>query len=281
MAYTTLEDFFGDIIGKARRGQGISETGLAGSVGLNASEIAQIEAYELTPDDAGIRRLAAALSLDAEKLIAVARGWIPAQANACLTTAEFAIERLILDMGGMKVNCYLLVCKGTGEAAVVDPGTEGRHILDAIGRLDLKVTHILVTHAHGDHVGALREVSEATGADVCCGRGDMPLLKGHGSAGAQPVEDGWATTVGRLKVRALALPGHTPGGTAYATDQAVFSGDALFAGSLGGAAGEGYLTQIQAVRTKVLSLGGDVRIFPGHGPITTVGEEQSHNPFIV
>ena len=165
---------------------------------------------------------------------------------------------------------------------VIDRCEHGRrHILDAIGRLDLKVTHILVTHAHGDHVGALREVSEATGADVCCGRGDMPLLKGHGSAGAQPVEDGWATTVGRLKVRALALPGHTPGGTAYATDQAVFSGDALFAGSLGGAAGEGYLTQIQAVRTKVLSLGGDVRIFPGHGPITTVGEEQSHNPFIV
>ncbi len=281
MAYTTLEDFFGDIVGKARRGQGISEAELASSAGLTTSEIARIEAYELTPDDAGIGRLAAALNLDAGKLTDVARGWVPAQANDSLATSELAVERLILDMGGMKVNCYLLACKITGEAAVIDPGPEGRNILGAIGSLGVKVTHILVTHGHGDHVGALREVSTATGAAVFCGRGDAPLLKGQGSEVSEAVEDGWTATVGKLEVRALALPGHTPSGTAYATDRAVFSGDALFAGSLGGATGEGYAAQIQAVRTKVLTLGGEVRIFPGHGPITTVEEEQAHNPFIL
>ena len=280
MAYTTLEDYFGDIVGKSRRGQGISEADLALSAGLTASELARIEAYELTPDDARIGRLAMALNLDAGKLTAVARGWVPENANDCLKTARLAVDRLILDMGGMKVNCYFLICKASGEAAVVDPGTEGRRILGEISRLGLKVTHILVTHAHGDHVGALREVSEATGAAVCCGRGDIPLLERHDATASQAVEDGWTTEVGKLEVRALALPGHTPGGTAYATDHAVFTGDALFAGSLGGATGQGYPTQIRAVRTKVLSLNREVRIFPGHGPITTVEQETGHNPFV-
>ena len=281
MAYTTLEDFFGDIVGKARRGQGISESGLADATGLTASEIARIESYELTPDEAAIGRLAAALGLNADKLASVAQGWVPEAANACLTTDDLSVERLILDMGGMKVNCYLLICQATREAAVVDPGTEGLRILEAIGRLGPKVTHILVTHGHGDHVGALREVSEVTGAKVFCGGGDAGMLAGHGAEAAETVADGWTTAMGRLEVRALALPGHTPGGTAFATDQGVFSGDALFAGSLGGATGESYAAQIQAVRSKVLSLSEEVWIFPGHGPITTVGDERRHNPFIV
>ena len=121
MAYRTLEDFFGDIVGKARRGQGISELELAQQVGLSVRQIGQIESYDLTPDDQAICRLADALHLDGEKLVEVARGWVPTKGNAAFEDENIRVDRLILD-AGMTVNCYVLTCKASGNGAVIDPG---------------------------------------------------------------------------------------------------------------------------------------------------------------
>ena len=281
MAYSTLEDFFGDIVGKARRGQGISEAELGRTTGLTPDEIGRIEAYELTPDDARIHALAKALNLDGEKLVGVARGWVPDHPNDPFENSDLAVNRLILE-AGMEVNAYVLKCKATGEGAVVDAGGQARRILDLVGRMEVRVTHILLTHGHGDHTGALKEVHEATGANVFCCERDFSLLGGLKGLVADRVDEGWETKVGVLSVEAVSLPGHTAGGVGYGLDGIFFSGDALFAGSLGGARGAAaYTGQIEAVWKKVLARDGAVRIFPGHGPITTVAEERAHNPYFV
>lgn len=278
MSYDTLEDFFGDIVGKARRGRGISEAALAQSVGLSAREIGRIESYALMPDDRVIRRLADALHLDGEKLVGVARGWVPQRGNAAFEDRDRRVERLILD-AGMTVNCYLLTCTASGNGAIIDPGGQARVILDAVASAGMQVTHILLTHGHGDHVGALDAVADATGARVCGCQRDFALMGSRSQWVAEQVDEGWQTRIGELDVTAVSLPGHTAGGIGYYTAPVIFSGDALFAGSLGGAMGDAYAGQIQAVRDKVLSLPGETVVFPGHGPITSVAQELQHNPY--
>ena len=278
MAYRTLEDFFGDIVGKARRGQGISESELAQQVGLSVRQIGQIESYELTPDDQAICRLADALHLDGEKLAEVARGWVPTKGNAAFEDENMRVDRLILD-AGMTVNCYVLTCRASGNGAVIDPGGQAQLILDAIA--DIQVTHILLTHGHGDHVGALEAVADATQAQVCGCERDFALMAGRSRRVTELVDEGWQTAIGELSIDTVSLPGHTGGGIGYYTSPVFFSGDALFAGSLGGARGDAYQGQIQAVRAKVLSLPGETTIFPGHGPITSVAQELAHNPYFV
>ena len=125
----------------------------------------------------------------------------------------------------------------------------------------------------------LQEIKQATGASVCCGEGDIPVLGETGRLVDEKVTDGWGANVGDIAMEAIGLPGHTPGGTGYGAKGIFFSGDALFAGSLGGARGAGYRQQIEEIERKLLSRNSAVRIFPGHGPVTTVGEERTHNPF--
>ena len=278
MAYTTLEDFFGDIVGKARRGRGLSEAALASAAGLTAADVGRIEAYELTPDDAGIRTLAGALDLDGDKLVSIAKGWTPAQGNAPHDDARLSVERTILDVG-MEVNAYTLKCKESGEGAIVDAGGQAGRILAQVERMNLKVTHVLLTHGHSDHVSALAEIVGATAARVCCCERDIGLLGSFEVYVTDAVGDGWRTDVGRIAIDAVSLPGHTSGGIGYGADGIFFSGDALFAGSMGGAQGPASSGQIAAVTEKVLSRDGNTRVFPGHGPITSVAEERAHNPF--
>ena len=280
MAYSTIEDFFGDIIGKARRGLGISEADLARSTGLTAERVSQIESYEWVPDEEGIRAVAESLNLHAGKLADIAREWMPEHPNELYEDARLVVERLIADEG-FQSNCYVLKCKATGEGAIVDPGGQAGGIVDLVDRVGVRVTYILVTHGHGDHVGALGEVLTATNARVACGERYALQLGGKGHLITDQVRDGWEAEIGALKIDAVGLSGHTPGSTGYGTEGVFFPGDAMFAGSLGGAQGADYERQKEAVHGKVLSRDGSTRIFPGHGPITTVEEERAHNPFFV
>lgn len=278
MAYDTLEDFFGDIVGKARRGLGLSEASLADAAGFSAGDIGLIESYELTPDEDGILALAGSLHLDGQKLTRIANGWAPEHGNAPHDDVRLSVERTILD-AGMEVNAYALKCKATGEGAIVDAGGQAKRILSLAERMHLKVTHVLLTHGHGDHVGALAEIAATTGARVCCCERDFGLLGSLKDLVTDLVDDGWRTNVGQIAIDAVSLPGHTAGGIGYGAEGVFFSGDALFAGSMGGAVGPAYAGQIRAVTDKALSRDEKTRVFPGHGPITSIGEELANNPF--
>jgi glyoxylase-like metal-dependent hydrolase (beta-lactamase superfamily II) len=282
MSYTSLEDLFGDVVGKAMRGQGLSAAEVARRSGLSADEIGRITDAGFIPDDARVRALADALGLQRDRLVASAhQAWFPGSPDGAFKSPRIGVERLVVG-SSFQMNSYIFWDTGTKEAAFVDPGDEGDRLLAAVRQKGLKPVQILLTHGHGDHTGALRQVKEACRIPAFINEKDFPLIGDLTSLIDGKVEEGWRTTVGGIEVRTMALPGHTPGGIGYAAEDVLFSGDALFAGSLGGARSlEAYQGQLRAVREKALGLPGGTAVFPGHGPATSVAEELAHNPFFL
>lgn len=200
-----------------------------------------------------------------------------------------------LTVGPIMANCFILGCKTTKEAAVIDPGDESNRILMALAGLKLKVKYIINTHGHFDHVGANRKMKDATGADLLIHSLDVPML-GHLSASAsewglhaddspppdRTVKDGDEIKIGNITLKVIHTPGHTPGGISLYSDGCIFVGDTLFAGSIGRTdfPGGDFDTLISSIRKKLFVLGDDVRVFTGHGPETTIGDEKRHNPFV-
>ena len=198
-------------------------------------------------------------------------------------------------VGGMGSNCYIIGCDETKEAAVVDPGAEGRRILDRLSRLGLKCTKIILTHGHVDHIGALREVLDATGAEVLIHEqdGDMltspsknlsmfmgSLLKFKGAD--KLLQDGDTIQVGTVNLEVIHTPGHTPGGICLKAGDDLITGDTLFAGSIGRSdfPGGNHNQLINSIKTRLLGFPGQTRVYPGHGPASTIDEEKRFNPFL-
>lgn len=277
--YMQLEDEFGDVVGKARRGQQIDPTDLARKVGLSAEEIAQIENYEFTPPAGVVGQLAAVLGLHPNKLQESARkSFLP------LYPGGRPVEGLVVEMmvlgTDFLVNGYVVGCRETGKGVVIDPGADAEKILKVIEASNLEIERILLTHGHHDHVGALSEICQATEAPALIDKGDQGLLGGLDTKIEGSIVDGERFAVGNQQFTARSTPGHTPGAICLVHDQTAFVGDALFAGSLGGTRNRGdYEGQRQAVAEYIMSLDDRVNLFPGHGPATTVGEEKAHNPF--
>lgn len=264
-----MEDSFTDIIGKALRGLGLSPQALAQKTGVPVESVERLLSGTL--DEDLLRRVAPTLGLNATALIALARGeWRPAEVGpvpglACLNTR----------FEDMTVNSYLVWDTTTKEAAAFDTGADCTEMLEAVRANDLVVQKIFLTHTHPDHIAALDRLKAETGASVYC-----PALEPV--AGAIPVEEGFETTIGRLHVRTFLTNGHSPGGVTYyitgGPRRIAIVGDSIFAGSMGG----GNISYAQALennRTKILTLPEDTILCPGHGPLTTVGEEKRHNPF--
>ena len=201
-----------------------------------------------------------------------------------------------LAVGLLQTNCYVVGCEKTKQAAVIDPGDEAGRILAAVREAGLKVTHVLLTHAHFDHIGAADEVVRASGAPLALHPGDLPLLKAGGGAiffdleppaipaAPDTLAAGQAIAVGELTLRVLHTPGHTPGHvTFYAPDErAVFDGDVLFAGGIGRAdlPGSDFETLMRSIGEQLMTLPDDTAVYPGHGPATTIGRERRSNPWL-
>lgn len=200
-----------------------------------------------------------------------------------------------LTVGMLMANCIILGCEKTREAAVIDPGDETERILLSLADSKLKLKYIINTHGHFDHVGGNKEMKEATGADILIHFLDAPMLSqlssdatlfGFSAENSPPpdrtLEDNDTISFGEIRLKVIHTPGHSPGGISLYINNKVFVGDTLFSGSIGRSdlPGGDFNTLISSIKNRLFDLGDDVKVFPGHGPNTTIGREKHSNPFV-
>jgi glyoxylase-like metal-dependent hydrolase (beta-lactamase superfamily II) len=263
-----LEDNFTDIIGKAQRGLGVSDRELAEKSGLDVKALRQVGEGRI--DHGTIQRLAPALHLNADALIALA--------EARFRPNEIQVDGLALfntPYHDMRVNAYLVWDPASKEAVAFDTGANCSSMLDFARQNGLTIKLILLTHAHPDHVADLERLAQTSGAPVyLCSR-----EKAHG---AQSIEEGRRFTVGSLTIESRLTWGHSPGGMTFVVRglerPIAVVGDSLFAGSMGGG-NVSYQDAVENNLKKILTLPDETVLCPGHGPMTTVAEEKAHNPF--
>ncbi|HDQ06425.1 MAG TPA: MBL fold metallo-hydrolase [Candidatus Bathyarchaeota archaeon] len=184
-------------------------------------------------------------------------------------------------VGWLSTNCYVVGCEETREAAVIDPGMDSEKeadpILDYIKQSGFHIKYIINTHGHPDHVAGNTLMKEATGAPILIHESNSEHVQAD-----RKLRDEDVIQVGNIKLVVLHTPGHTKDGISLLGDNTVFTGDALFAGSVGRTdfAGGSYEELMRSIKNKLLSLPDSFKVYPGHGPSTTVGDEKRHNPFL-
>ncbi len=201
-----------------------------------------------------------------------------------------------IQVGMTQTNCYIVGCEETQQGAVIDPGGEGKYVLQAIEQSGLDIRYVLITHAHFDHIGASASVVEAAGAQLALHPEDKPLLESGGGASRWGVSvepcpvpdvmlsDGDVIEVGTLSFEVLHTPGHSPGGvTFYEADQGVaFDGDVLFESGVGRTdlPGGNREMLMHSIKEVLFTLPDETEIYSGHGPKTTIGQEKRSNPWV-
>ena len=201
-----------------------------------------------------------------------------------------------LVVGPLATNCYIVGSESTKEGMIIDPGDEAKKILKSVEDLGLKIKLIVLTHGHMDHIGALREIKEATGVEVAIHSDDAEPLQGnYQSLGAmfglfypappqveRLLNDGDSLDIGDLHFLVLHTPGHTPGGICLLGEEVVFTGDTLFNYGIGRTdlPGSNYSQLMNGIHTKLMTLPDSTVVYPGHGPETTIGAERQANPFL-
>jgi hydroxyacylglutathione hydrolase len=263
-----LEDNFNDVIGKAQRGLEISDSDLAEKARLDATAIRKLRRGHF--DELALFRVAPVLGLGARALSDLAQSEYRPAAREIDGLAMFNTP-----FHDMRVNAFLVWDPKSRKAIVFDTGADCRPMLDRVAKEKLAVKLILLTHAHTDHIADLGRLKKET-------RAPLYISERESISGAETIPEGHEFNVGNLKVKALLTWGHSRGGmTFFVTGLArpvAIVGDSIFAGSMGG----GNVSYKDALRNnieKILTLPDETIICPGHGPLTTVGEEKQHNPF--
>jgi len=200
-----------------------------------------------------------------------------------------------LIVGPLQVNCYILADDKTKEAVIIDPGDDAEEILKVVREKGLVVKYIVNTHGHFDHVGANKALKEATGAELLIHEADAPVMASASrqslSFGMKPMSSppadrylkhGDIIQTGEITLKVVHTPGHSPGGICLLEQGMAFTGDSLFAGSIGRTdfPGGDLMTLLRSIRTNLMVLPDDTKVFPGHGPASTIGDERRENPFL-
>lgn len=191
------------------------------------------------------------------------------------------IKKIVV--GGMETNCYLVYDEKSKEGMVIDPGAESERIIDEINKLNLKVLYIIVTHGHGDHIGALDELKKSTNARVLINQDDLPWFKLFSVTSADGyLEENQVINLGSLKLKVLHTPGHSEGSISLLGEDFIFTGDTLFSGAVGRVdlPGGDEKKLFSSIREKIFTLPEKTVFYPGHGDGCTIGEEKKHNPFL-
>jgi hydroxyacylglutathione hydrolase len=203
----------------------------------------------------------------------------------------------IIPVGPLQCNCSVIGDEASREAIVIDPGDDIDQVLDLIRKHKLQVKQIVITHAHIDHVGGAMKLRAVTGAPILLNQNDYALLKmldvqaawiGMPTPGKVEIDHslGQADTVkaGSLAAQVLETPGHTEGSIClyFPLEKKLIAGDTLFAGSIGRTdlPGGSYQKILHSLHDQVLALPDETVVVPGHGPLTTIGEERESNPFL-
>ncbi len=204
----------------------------------------------------------------------------------------------ILAVGPLQCNCSIIGDEVSKEAIVLDPGDDIEDVMAAVRRHQLQVKQIIITHAHIDHVGGAMKLKRLTGAPIFINQNDYALVKmldvQAGWVGMRPpgevtidhsIGEGDRVRAGGLTGSVLHTPGHTEGSICvyFPADKMLFAGDTLFAGSIGRTdlPGGSYDKIMASLHGPVLSLPDDTIVVPGHGPLTTIGDERESNPFLL
>jgi len=206
------------------------------------------------------------------------------------------IDRVVVSP--FATNCYIVGSEASKQGIIIDPGDEAEAILGRVADLELDIKLIVLTHGHIDHVGALKAVKEASGAEMAIHVDDAKSLRGlrgflqsvlvPGLSYPVPppperlLQDGDSLDVSDLHFKVLHTPGHTPGGICLLGEGVVFSGDTLFNYGIGRTdlPGGSYHRLMESIRTRLLVLPDNTIVYPGHGPETTIGAERAGNPFL-
>ncbi len=210
-----------------------------------------------------------------------------------LETILMIIKNVVV--GPLEVNCYVIGCEDTKEAAIIDPGDNADEIIRIIVKEGLKPKFIINTHAHFDHIGGVKVIQDHFKIDFILHEDDLFLVDNASEQstafGLNPISkpevnkyviDGEEINLGNKSITVIHTPGHSPGCVCYYSDNNIFVGDTLFAGSIGRTdlPGGSHETLINSVKEKLFALGDNTTVHPGHGPSTTIENEKKHNPFL-
>ena len=207
------------------------------------------------------------------------------------------VQVRMLTLGPMQTNCYVVGCEETYQAAIIDPAWDGRNIVAMTDEFGFDITHILITHSHFDHVAGLLDVKNATNAPIYIHPEAVEMLRSTTMSAAlwgfkvpappppdEMLAEGQVVQVGNLSLQVMYTPGHAPGHVSFYIPEyrIIFDGDVLFMGGIGRTdlPGGDYNLLMESIKEKVMLLPDETRVFSGHGPATTIGQERTSNPFL-